>query len=85
MQPGTTIIKERTNKTFPPIVVVGADDRIVHVDFGTITLTLSAHNGGSTVVVRGRAENQEGNPIPLAMRSATDVKNTVEYYLTSET
>lgn len=79
MKPGTTIIKERADRTFPPTVLVGADDRIVHVDFGTITLTLSSANGGSAVIVRGRAEDYHGKPIPLSMRGATDVKNTVEF------
>ena len=79
MKPGTTIIKERTDRTFPPIIQVGADDRIVHVEFGTITITLSAADGGRTVVARGRANDEKGMALPLSMRGATDVRNTAEF------
>lgn len=81
MKPGTTVIKERKDKTFPPIVLVGADDRIVHVDFGTITITLSAANDGSVIIARGNAANEWGDSQPLFMRGATDVQNTVEFTL----
>jgi hypothetical protein len=63
------------------VVIVGADDRMVRVSFGTIQFVLSAHDGGATVLVRAEGYDINGHAVALESRGATDIRNTVEYRL----
>lgn len=85
MKPGKTILKENHDPRFPPTVQVGADDRRVYVDFGSITITLAAQGDGSTVIIRGDTNLTTDYTAPLLrLHIATDVKNTVEFTIESE-
>lgn len=81
MKPGTTVIEKRTNPAFPPVVLVGSDDRMVWVDFGTIKIMLSSLTAG-VVVVRGEATGQYGEQLKLDSWFASDVHNQLEFHLT---
>jgi hypothetical protein len=85
MKPGKTILKENNDIRFPPTVEVGTDQCRVFVDFGTVILSLSATPDGSVIIVRGDAYRAgDAKSLPLAMRTATDVRNTVEFHFNLE-
>ena len=81
MQPGKSTIQRPRIAGFPPTVMVGADDRNIWVNFGTVNILLANSGDGTTIVVRGEARDIRGNSLPLELRAATDVRNQVEYHL----
>ncbi len=84
MKNGQTVLKERDNPAFVPHVLVGTNDRAVHVDFGTITITLRVADGNvGTIIAEARAYDYYDHPLSMEARK-TDNDATVEFVLLPE-
>lgn len=81
MKNGTTTIAERADKRFPPTVLVGNDDRIVRVSFGTMQIVLSNLGDANVIIARAEAYDQQHHPLPVSTRGSSDIKNQIEFHL----
>lgn len=81
MKQGKTVLEESVYGSVPR-VLVGTDDRVVRVEFGTFSVLL--HNIGDVyaVTVRADAHDVHGAALPVVARIATDVRGQVEFRLT---
>lgn len=78
MKQGKTVLHEN-ERGLPPRVVVGTDDRMVWVEFGTFAVLLGNLDDVFALTARCVAWNADGDQVPVEARVSTDVRGAVEF------